>query len=262
LTHTYVFANLFLEPKVAIGNLTNLNILPQNKGDQAMQELKVGVVGYCPPTLFDEDKALTMIQDAYNKVAEQFCDCKIVIVSGLTNVGVLKIAYKEATKRGWRTVGIACERAQEHELYPVDEKLIVGKNWGDESTAFIEALQAIVRVGVGVQSLKETELVKSKGLPAFEYDLPMLMMVHCTECGGSGVYRGYAEPKGVGVVCNHCYGLGAAKLEYIPYTGRKQRDDVETVRLSRGSSIATGVGLTAGSVTYQEFLAGKIPSEQ
>lgn len=242
--------------------VTNLNISPQNKGDQAMQELKVGVVGYCPPTLFDEDEALTMIQDAYDKIAEQFGDRKIVIVSGLTNVGVLKIAYEEATKRSWRTVGIACERAQEHELYPVDEKLIVGKNWGDESSAFIEALQAIVRVGVGKQSLKETELVKSKGLPAFEYDLPMLMMVHCTACGGSGVYCDFAEPKGVGVVCNRCNGSGAAKLQYIPFTGRKQRDGVETVRLSRDSFIGTGVGPTGGSVTYQEFLAGKIPSEQ
>lgn len=227
-----------------------------------MKELKVGVVGYCPPTLFDENKALEVIQDAYDQITEQFGDHKIVIVSGLTNVGVLKIAYKEATKRSWRTVGIACERAQEHELYPVDEKLIVGKNWGDESSAFIESLQAIIRVGVGKQSLKETEHVKSKGLLAFEYDLPMLMMVRCTTCKGSGVYRSFAGPKGVGVVCNRCFGSGATKLEYIPFTGRKLRDDVETVRLSNGSFIGTGVGPTGGSVTYQEFLARKIPSEQ
>ncbi len=139
-----------------------------------MEEVKVGVVGYCPPTLFDEDKARTMIQDAYEQIAKQFWDRKIVIVSGLTNVGVLKIAYEEAVKLGWRTVGIACERAQEHELFPVDEKIIEGKNWGDESPKFVATIQAIIRIGVGKQSLKETELVKNNGFSAFEYDLPVL----------------------------------------------------------------------------------------
>ena len=137
-------------------------------------ELRVGVVGYCPPTVFDEDEARRMIRDAYDKIAELFGDREVVIVSGLTNVGVLKIAYEEATRRGWRTAGIACERAQEHELYPVDEKMIVGKNWGDESPTFVANIQAIVRIGVGKQSLRETELVKSRGFPAFEYDLPSM----------------------------------------------------------------------------------------
>jgi len=137
-------------------------------------ELRVGVVGYCPPTVFDEDEARRMIRDAYDKIAELFGDREVVIVSGLTNVGVLKIAYEEATRRGWRTAGIACERAQEHELYPVDEKMIVGMNWGDESLTFVANIQAIVRIGVGKQSLRETELVKSRGFPAFEYDLPSM----------------------------------------------------------------------------------------
>lgn len=139
-----------------------------------MQEIRVGVVGYCPPTKFDENEARRMIRDAYDKVAQMFKGQKIVIVSGLTNVGVLKIAYEETIPRGWRTMGIACGRALEHELYPVDEKVIVGKEWGDESLAFVSAIDAIVRIGIGKQSIEETELVKSKGLPAFEYDLPML----------------------------------------------------------------------------------------
>jgi hypothetical protein len=142
-----------------------------------VSELKVGVVGYCPPTLFDENEARAMILDAYRRIDEQFVGHKITIVSGLTNVGVLKIAYEEAAKRGWRTAGIACERAQEHELYPVDEKIIVGQNWGEESPTFVAAIQAIIRIGLGKQSIRETEQVKSNGYPAFEYDLPVLTTV-------------------------------------------------------------------------------------
>lgn len=137
-------------------------------------ELRVGVVGYCPPTNFDEDEAKRMVRDAFDKVVEFFGDHEIVVVSGLTNVGVLKIAYEEAVRRGWRTAGIACERAQEHELFPVDEKVIVGENWGDESPTFVDSIQAMVRIGVGKQSLRETQLVKSRGFPTFEYDLPVL----------------------------------------------------------------------------------------
>lgn len=139
-----------------------------------MKEFNVGVVGYCPPTKFDEVEARILVVDAYSRIQDQFGDREIVIVSGLTNVGVLAIAYAEATKRGWQTVGIACERAREHPHYPVDEKIIVGENWGDESTTFLAELDAIVRIGVGKQSIREAEVIKNKGLPTFEYDLPVL----------------------------------------------------------------------------------------
>ena len=60
-----------------------------------MTELKLGVVGYCPPTKFDEVKALDYLRDAYDKASSDFPDHEITIVSGLTNVGVLKLAYEE-----------------------------------------------------------------------------------------------------------------------------------------------------------------------
>lgn len=139
-----------------------------------MNEIKVGVVGYCPPTKFDEVEARHMIVGAFDKIQAQFGDRVIAVVSGLTNVGVLAIAYDEAAKRGWRTVGIACERAQEHPHYPVDEKTIIGANWGDESPTFLAELDAIVRIGGGKQSIRETDAIKARGLPTFEYDLPVL----------------------------------------------------------------------------------------
>ncbi len=135
----------------------------------------VGVVGYCPPTRFDEELAREMIADAYGKIVATYCGRPIDVVSGLTNVGVLKIAYEEAVKRHWTTTGIACAKAAEHPLFPVDHKFIIGEEWGDESSVFLGSIDLIVRIGNGKQSLRETEEVKKRGLPVFEYDLPILV---------------------------------------------------------------------------------------
>ncbi|MDD5165049.1 MAG: hypothetical protein PHG25_00730 [Candidatus Pacebacteria bacterium] len=139
-----------------------------------MNEIKIGVVGYCPPTKFDEVKAAQMIEEAYSKTQAAFPDRSVVIVSGLTNVGVLAIAYAEATSRRWRTVGIACKKAVEHRWYPVDESIIVGTNWGDESPTFLKSLDGIIRIGGGKQSYREVEVIKSLGKFVLEYDLPAL----------------------------------------------------------------------------------------
>jgi hypothetical protein len=142
--------------------------------DIARNHFRVGVVGYCPPTKFDEVEARRLIIESFDEIIEHAGVAPIAIVSGLTNVGVLAIAYEEAVKRGWTTVGVACKRAMEHELFPVDEQLVVGDNWGDESSSFVEILDAMIRIGGGKQSLRETEEVKAQGLPTFEYDLPVL----------------------------------------------------------------------------------------
>lgn len=69
----------------------------------------------------------------------------------------------------------------------------------------------------------------------------------CWSCGGTGIYRGFAEPKSVGVVCLTCEGTGKMILTYTPFTARKLRNDVETVQRSTGSFVATGVGPTGSS---------------
>lgn len=81
----------------------------------------------------------------------------------------------------------------------------------------------------------------------------------CSSCRGTGIYRGFAEPQGVGVVCLDCDGTGCRAIEYTPFTGLKRRDDVRTVQRSRGSLIFAGVGPTGNSVSYEEFLRGKKP---
>ena len=85
------------------------------------KNLRIGVVGYCPPTIFDENKALEYIKDAYNRVSSDFPENNITIVAGITNVGVLKLAYEEARRRGLRTAGVGCKKAHDFEWFPVDE---------------------------------------------------------------------------------------------------------------------------------------------
>jgi hypothetical protein len=63
----------------------------------------------------------------------------------------------------------------------------------------------------------------------------------------------------VGVVCLRCNGSGTQDLTYAPFVERLRRGDVMTVRRSRGTFIGTGVGPSGGSITYAEFLAGKMP---
>jgi len=139
-----------------------------------MNELRIGVVGYCPPSRFDKAEAIRMIREAYNKIDIQNPNILKVVVSGLTNIGVPALAYKEAVQRGWRTAGIACEKANEYECFPVDEKIIIGNEWGDESQTFLKSIDVLLRIGMGRQSIKETVGMKAKGKPVFEYDLPAL----------------------------------------------------------------------------------------
>ena len=83
--------------------------------------------------------------------------------------------------------------------------------------------------------------------------------IECSSCSGTGLYRGFAEPPGVAVICLNCNGTGSSEFAYTPFSGRKTRHDIKTVQRSRGSFIATGVGPGGNSITYQEFLQGKSP---
>jgi len=81
----------------------------------------------------------------------------------------------------------------------------------------------------------------------------------CTACGGTGVYSGMCEAKGTAVVCINCDGTGCEVIKYEPFVERKKRRGIKTVHQSRGRLIPTGVGPKEGSVTYKEFLSGKMP---
>ncbi len=140
-------------------------------------ELRLGVVGYCPPSKFDESKALEYIIDGYNKIQQDFPYKNITVVSGLTNVGVIKIAYEEAKRRNWKTAGVACKKAYDYKesWFAVDESpVIVGEKWGDESSTFTNSIDTILKIGGGPQSIREFEEIRKEGKPVYQYDLPKI----------------------------------------------------------------------------------------
>ena len=133
--------------------------------------MKLGLVGYCVDK-FDKDIAKSLLHLAFQVVESQNDDKDITFVSGLTDIGILAIAYKMAEENGWETVGIACEKYKENPCFDVDEKIIVGDDWGDESKTFLEYIDVLIRVGGGPQSLEEAKTAKKMGIDVYEYDLP------------------------------------------------------------------------------------------
>lgn len=134
-----------------------------------MSKVYVGVVGYSTSS-FDEQDAREYIKEAFTTIQNEYTETP-VIVSGLTALGIPRIAYEEADKRGWETVGIAPSQAEKRRLYPVNEKRIIGKHWGDESAFFLAEIDVLIRLCGGYQALNETKTAKRRGLPVYEYEL-------------------------------------------------------------------------------------------
>lgn len=129
--------------------------------------MEIGVIGYSGQK-FDETLAKKLIRLGLEKAGAKSGD---YLVSGLTNLGIPKLAYEIAVSLGMRTVGIACELAYEDELFPVDIKIIKGNKWGDESETFLDYIDVLIKVGGGKQS--ESEYAKFKG-PKFKFELPAI----------------------------------------------------------------------------------------
>ena len=133
--------------------------------------IRIGVVGYSGKK-FNQIVAKALMEIVLDLVEEYHKDKEYMLVSGLTDLGIPAIAYRSAKKRKWKTMGIACEKAEEYDLYPVDEKIIEGKDWGDESVTFLDNIDVLVRIGGGEQSMDEVEKAKKKNITVYEYDLP------------------------------------------------------------------------------------------
>ncbi|MBU0667040.1 MAG: hypothetical protein ABIC91_00920 [Nanoarchaeota archaeon] len=183
-----------------------------------MKPVRIGVAGYCPPTKYNKNKALQYLEEAFDKVENDFPDREIIIVSGVTNVGVLAQAYALATKKGYKTGGVTSEKAAEYELFSTTEKpIIVGKEWGAESPVFIHGIDAIkdvdvdpekvfeysghphygldamIRIGLGPQSIRETNMLKSMGKPTYEFDLPKFKKVFIGDWKPESYYERISE---------------------------------------------------------------------
>jgi len=75
----------------------------------------------------------------------------------------------------------------------------------------------------------------------------------CKSCRGTGIYKGFAEGEGVGVVCCDCRGSGKEIIvdNYTEFTGKKQRRDIDIVFQS---NCGIGLGKTSnGGISYKEW---------
>jgi len=135
-----------------------------------MNKLNIGIIGYSAQK-FNESKAKKMIKKAFDILEKDNPHEDKIVISGYTDLGIPHIAYHEARKRGWSTIGVACARAKEYPCFPVDKEIIVGNEWGDESQVFLGMIDVLVRIGGGNQSIKETEMAKKMKKRVLEYEL-------------------------------------------------------------------------------------------
>ena len=138
---------------------------------------RIGVVGYSDDAKVSEHlgsrkNCMAAISNCLHNAADALRSThkysgKVDVVSGLTAVGIPGIAYHLVTTGRinkdtfGKTVGIACSKAKDYPQFPVDEKHIIGDNWGDESEFFLNYIDALVRIGGGEQSKKEVQLFRT-----------------------------------------------------------------------------------------------------
>ena len=78
--------------------------------------------------------------------------------------------------------------------------------------------------------------------------------VQCSDCNGSGLYVGFAEPTGIAVVCLRCNGKGWTNFSYAEFTGRKRKAGVKSIYIVQGTFLAAGLGPKEGTeMTYDQF---------
>lgn len=124
--------------------------------------MKIGVVGFSR-SQFDKKMAILKLRNILEKLTIGKAPASIEIISGYTNMGVPRIAYRLADDMGFKTVGFSAKQALRVRagVYPVKEVILEGERFGEESQKFIEYIDILVRIGGGPQSRKEVELFKT-----------------------------------------------------------------------------------------------------
>lgn len=143
--------------------------------------VRIGVIGYSKQEFnrgyaeMDMFLALHNIKYTYQTNLQK--KIKVELVSGLTDMGIPGIAYRYVKSvfepEMVKTVGVACSKAKDYPQFPVDEKHIIGDEWGDESDYFLNNIDCLIRIGGGEQSMREVATFKSRYPEklVLEYDL-------------------------------------------------------------------------------------------
>lgn len=140
-----------------------------------MKTIKIGIVGYSDVGNYSKketDSYASWIA-FYLRSAEIYFrqlhgeETMFEMVGGLTDMGINKYAYEYASHKSKKAtykklIGFACSKASEYPCFPVDEKYIIGTEWGDESDSFLEYIDVLVKIGGGEQSKKEWDTFTAK----------------------------------------------------------------------------------------------------
>ena len=95
--------------------------------------------------------------------------------------------------------------------------------------------------------------------------------IECSACKGTGIYKGYSEHDGAGVICTKCNGTGMVHInyEFKEFTGRNIREDINRVYETSGGFVITDQDVTTSEgrdikfsesgVSYKDWLNGEEP---
>ena len=126
----------------------------------------VGVVGFSGSW---SHNALPEAESAAQREIERLFDALDVprpwCVSGATDSGVPSVAYRVARERGLPCIGVTAAAARRYRLAPLDRIAWVGRDFGDESQAFVDLCDVFWMIGGGGQSEREMRLAADCGKP-------------------------------------------------------------------------------------------------
>lgn len=59
------------------------------------------------------------------------------------------MSIKSQKEKDIKQLVLLVKKAKDYECFPVDEEIIVGKEWGDESETFLDRVDILVKIGGG-----------------------------------------------------------------------------------------------------------------
>ena len=126
--------------------------------------MKIGIVGYSSNHIDEVSGAQLLEREIAKIISSGLAVDTVEIVTGLTNIGIPKLAYQIADQKLYTKIGISARQAYQVKcgVYPVDKEIIIGEVFGDESQTFVDYIEYLLRIGGGKQSAHEVHLFKEK----------------------------------------------------------------------------------------------------
>ena len=131
--------------------------------------LRIGVTGFITQK-FDEQQALKYLRKAFDKIEKGYPRRKKEIVGKNIDLGIYAIAYREAVRRKWKTVGIPYPEFENFRKFPVNEVVQKSIDYSVYSL-FFEMIDIIVRVGGLYRAIDEVSEAKRANKEIYEYNV-------------------------------------------------------------------------------------------